>query len=97
MDIDEIFKEIETKKENKKSIEKDKTKEKSIYEDKTKNKDRSKHGEKSNKTDTDDSKYVMNKESRKFIDGLPIYSLEELNIGQGGDTEDCPFECDCCY
>ncbi|EGG04324.1 uncharacterized protein MELLADRAFT_64994 [Melampsora larici-populina 98AG31] len=46
-------------------------------------------------------------------DGLPIYSVEELNIGLGGasltnlsisisimillDTEACPFDCECCF
>ncbi|KAH9821663.1 hypothetical protein DFH28DRAFT_527791 [Melampsora americana] len=33
----------------------------------------------------------------KTDDGLPIYSVEELNIGLGGDTEACPFDCDCCF
>eukprot|EP00353_Schmidingerella_taraikaensis_P015038 CAMPEP_0185602012 /NCGR_PEP_ID=MMETSP0436-20130131/1485_1 /TAXON_ID=626734 ORGANISM="Favella taraikaensis, Strain Fe Narragansett Bay" /NCGR_SAMPLE_ID=MMETSP0436 /ASSEMBLY_ACC=CAM_ASM_000390 /LENGTH=116 /DNA_ID=CAMNT_0028232087 /DNA_START=17 /DNA_END=364 /DNA_ORIENTATION=+ len=29
---------------------------------------------------------------RKFTeDGLKVYSMEELNMGQGGDTADCPF------
>ncbi|KJP87633.1 hypothetical protein AK88_02661 [Plasmodium fragile] len=30
-------------------------------------------------------------------DGLPIYSMEELKMGQGGYTKDCPFECNCCF
>lgn len=30
-------------------------------------------------------------------DGWPIYTEEELKIGQGGDTELCPFDCDCCF
>ena len=30
-------------------------------------------------------------------DGLKIFSMAELKIGQGGDTEDCPFDCDCCF
>jgi hypothetical protein len=30
--------------------------------------------------------------------GLPIYSAKQLKIGQGaGDTELCPFDCDCCF
>ena len=38
------------------------------------------------------------KKSRKFTeDGLKIYTMEELKIGQGGNTEDCPFDCDCCF
>jgi hypothetical protein len=38
-----------------------------------------------------------NKGKRRKIDELDLYSTEELNIGKGGDTEDCPFDCKCCY
>ncbi|GAA5993474.1 hypothetical protein JCM11641_002669 [Rhodosporidiobolus odoratus] len=34
---------------------------------------------------------------RKTDDGLPIYDTAELRIGLGGDTELCPFDCDCCF
>jgi len=34
---------------------------------------------------------------RKTDDGLPIYDIKELNIGLGGDTELCPFDCQCCF
>ena len=34
---------------------------------------------------------------RKYVDGLPVYTVEELGIGKGGDTPDCPFDCDCCF
>ena len=38
------------------------------------------------------------KPQRKMTeDGLPVYKEDELNIGLGKDTEDCPFDCDCCY
>lgn len=37
------------------------------------------------------------KKSRKTEDGFKIYTKEELKIGLGGDTEDCPFDCTCCY
>ncbi|CAM9289778.1 unnamed protein product, partial [Discosporangium mesarthrocarpum] len=30
-------------------------------------------------------------------DGLPIYTWESLRIGQGGGTDLCPFDCDCCF
>ncbi len=30
-------------------------------------------------------------------EGLPIYSTEELNVGKGGSTAACPFECECCF
>ena len=34
---------------------------------------------------------------RTMDDGLPIYKEDELNIGLGKDTADCPFDCDCCF
>ena len=30
--------------------------------------------------------------SRKIVDGLPVYTEEDLNIGKGGNTPLCPFE-----
>lgn len=36
--------------------------------------------------------------SRRYdAEGLPIFSVEELDIGKGKDTADCPFDCDCCF
>ncbi|KXS13370.1 hypothetical protein M427DRAFT_156669 [Gonapodya prolifera JEL478] len=37
------------------------------------------------------------KSGRAKIDGLNLFQAEELNIGKGGDTPDCPFDCKCCY
>ncbi|GAA5960816.1 hypothetical protein JCM3765_000827 [Sporobolomyces pararoseus] len=34
---------------------------------------------------------------KKTEDGLPIYDTSELKIGLGGDTELCPFDCECCF
>lgn len=34
---------------------------------------------------------------KKTDDGFNIYSQDELRIGLGGDTADCPFDCKCCY
>mmetsp|Transcript_20748 Transcript_20748/g.62504 ORF Transcript_20748/g.62504 Transcript_20748/m.62504 type:complete len:176 (-) Transcript_20748:350-877(-) len=34
---------------------------------------------------------------RYDAEGLPIYSTEELAIGKGANTKDCPFDCDCCF
>ncbi|KAK9840437.1 hypothetical protein WJX74_009945 [Apatococcus lobatus] len=34
---------------------------------------------------------------RQDDEGLPIYSPEELNLGRGGETGDCPFDCSCCF
>jgi hypothetical protein len=30
-------------------------------------------------------------------EGWKVYTPEELNIGKGGDTPDCPFDCNCCF
>ncbi|KAL4162748.1 hypothetical protein PRNP1_003280 [Phytophthora ramorum] len=30
-------------------------------------------------------------------DGLAIYTESSLQIGKGGDTKDCPFDCWCCF
>lgn len=30
-------------------------------------------------------------------DGLPIYTEEQLQMGKGGGTALCPFDCDCCF
>ncbi|CAH0481592.1 unnamed protein product [Peronospora belbahrii] len=30
-------------------------------------------------------------------DGLPIYTETSLQIGKGGNTTDCPFDCWCCF
>ncbi|EOB12653.1 hypothetical protein NBO_386g0010 [Nosema bombycis CQ1] len=68
-----------------------------IFKDIEKNKKNTYKQTKTEDLDEDDLKYLTNKSDRKFIDGLPIYTVEELKIGKGGDTEDCPFDCDCCY
>jgi len=30
-------------------------------------------------------------------EGLPVYTADELNVGVGGDTDQCPFDCTCCF
>ena len=36
--------------------------------------------------------------NRRYTEeGWPIYSEEELNLGKGGETADCPFDCQCCF
>lgn len=34
---------------------------------------------------------------RNDEEGLPIYTTEELKVGAGGDTDNCPFDCECCF
>eukprot|EP01100_Stratorugosa_tubuloviscum_P010025 TRINITY_DN424_c3_g1_i2.p1 TRINITY_DN424_c3_g1~~TRINITY_DN424_c3_g1_i2.p1 ORF type:complete len:156 (+),score=49.44 TRINITY_DN424_c3_g1_i2:71-538(+) len=36
-------------------------------------------------------------QKRKIIGGLKIYTVDELNLGKGGNTPLCPFDCDCCF
>lgn len=52
------------------------------------------------KDKTEKEKYIsknVKNQNRKFTeDGLPIYTEKELGLGKGGDTELCPFDCDCC-
>ncbi|EPT27442.1 hypothetical protein TGPRC2_306195 [Toxoplasma gondii TgCatPRC2] len=33
----------------------------------------------------------------RTADGLRIYTEEELGIGKGGGTPECPFDCSCCF
>jgi len=33
----------------------------------------------------------------KTEDGFLIFGTDELNIGKGGETEQCPFDCNCCF
>ncbi|OAV94964.1 hypothetical protein PTTG_06944 [Puccinia triticina 1-1 BBBD Race 1] len=51
--------------------------------------------------DLDDEQERAFRDSRgtraKTEDGLVIYSVEELKIGLGQDTPDCPFDCQCCF
>jgi hypothetical protein len=37
------------------------------------------------------------KKDRKVYEGLKVYTMDELKIGQGGNTDLCPFDCDCCF
>jgi hypothetical protein len=55
---------------------------------------------KQEKTCEDDSFFDSRgklKATRFTDDGFPIFTAEQLNIGKGGDTPDCPFDCKCCY
>ncbi|KAJ1736478.1 hypothetical protein LPJ78_005629 [Coemansia sp. RSA 989] len=38
------------------------------------------------------------KNSKYTDDGLRVFYMEDLKIGQGeGDTDLCPFDCQCCF
>ena len=70
----------------KKVIKKDKSKDKATKPDKSQQMaEKPKNKDKSNKA------------ARFTEEGFKIYSAEELNIGKGGDTPDCPFDCNCCF
>lgn len=34
---------------------------------------------------------------RFMDDGTPIYSIEDIVSKTGGNTDECPFDCQCCY
>uniref|UniRef100_A0A061RCL0 DUF1764-domain-containing protein n=1 Tax=Tetraselmis sp. GSL018 TaxID=582737 RepID=A0A061RCL0_9CHLO len=34
---------------------------------------------------------------KRTEEGFPIYNEEELKLNKGGDTDLCPFDCDCCF
>ena len=46
------------------------------------------------KSSNSDSKGI-----RKTEDGLRIYTEDELGLNKpgAGETDDCPFDCDCCF
>eukprot|EP00915_Cephaloidophora_sp_WS-2016_P005710 GHVH01007571.1.p1 GENE.GHVH01007571.1~~GHVH01007571.1.p1 ORF type:complete len:168 (+),score=49.73 GHVH01007571.1:37-540(+) len=46
---------------------------------------------------TIDEELQLNSAGRKFVGGLAVYNEDELKIGRGGDTAECPFDCKCCY
>ncbi|KAF8981489.1 hypothetical protein BGZ46_002703 [Entomortierella lignicola] len=45
--------------------------------------------------DSDDE--LEKKGKRRTDDGLRLFDIHDLNIGKGGDTEKCPFDCECCF
>ena len=91
MDIDDIFKKVESKKkelkitsENDKKIQKLKEKKQNELNKKNRKKKIKKK---------DKKKKEINR-----IDGLRIYTRADLKLGNtGGDTPDCPFDCQCCF
>ncbi|KAI8050296.1 hypothetical protein BDF22DRAFT_696484, partial [Syncephalis plumigaleata] len=57
-------------------------------------------GEQSSKSAIDDDTFADTRgsqSSRYTEDGLPIYDAKILRIGEGGDTDQCPFDCECCF
>ncbi|KAI8641694.1 hypothetical protein BD408DRAFT_417766 [Parasitella parasitica] len=39
----------------------------------------------------------IKKTNRTTEDGYPLYDVKDLNIGNGLDTPECPFDCQCCF
>ncbi|KAI8082747.1 uncharacterized protein BX664DRAFT_338974 [Halteromyces radiatus] len=37
------------------------------------------------------------KAKRMTDDGYPLFDVKDLRIGEGKDTPDCPFDCQCCF
>merc|ERR1712048_253057 len=49
---------------------------------------------------SDDDEFLKNKNIRRFEDGLPVYTEEELKLQnrfKTNHTKLCPFDCDCCF
>lgn len=66
---------------------------------KIKEKEKEKRPKKVSKNDLEftDTRGLKSKARPLTADGLPIYTAEEMGIGTGGDTPDCPFDCQCCF
>jgi len=47
--------------------------------------------------DFTDSRGLKKKRRPTTAEGFPIYTATEMRVGQGGDTPDCPFDCQCCF
>ncbi|ORZ26484.1 hypothetical protein BCR41DRAFT_419990 [Lobosporangium transversale] len=45
--------------------------------------------------DSDDE--LEKKAKRRTDDGLRLFDIHDLNIGKGGGTDKCPFDCECCF
>ncbi|KAJ2381894.1 hypothetical protein H4S02_006005 [Coemansia sp. RSA 2611] len=46
----------------------------------------------------DDFADSRGKNTKYTEDGLRVYFMDDLRIGEGeGDTESCPFDCQCCF
>jgi hypothetical protein len=37
------------------------------------------------------------KQRKRTEEGFVIYHEDELKINEGGDTDLCPFDCQCCF
>ena len=60
-------------------------------------KDKKKSEVKEPKQEPESKKDAKPKAGRFTEEGFKIYTTDELNIGKGGDTADCPFDCNCCF
>ncbi|KAF9302871.1 hypothetical protein BGZ74_004710 [Mortierella antarctica] len=45
--------------------------------------------------DSDDE--LEKKGKRRTDDGLRLFDINDLGIGKGGNTDQCPFDCECCF
>ncbi|KAI9224717.1 hypothetical protein BC828DRAFT_412114 [Blastocladiella britannica] len=42
--------------------------------------------------------FLGKSDKKRFTeDGYPLFFMEDLMAQEGGDTEQCPFECECCF
>lgn len=47
--------------------------------------------------DFTDSRGLKKKRRPTTAEGFPIYTSIEMKVGLGGDTPECPFDCQCCF
>ncbi|EUR70134.1 hypothetical protein PFAG_03291 [Plasmodium falciparum Santa Lucia] len=91
--IEDIFSNKKVKENNNKKVKEDNNKK--IKEDnKLINKN---EANKKNNNKISNNKKKIESERLRTPDGLPIYSMDELNMGKGGYTKNCPFDCNCCF
>lgn len=92
-DIDQIFGQLKTKKEAAANALREKEEEQALL------KLLQRHSDKSENNSVALRTQASRDPKRRYTeDGLPIYTTEELGLSEkGGDTDLCPFDCQCCF
>eukprot|EP00761_Pharyngomonas_kirbyi_P000576 gb/GECH01000576.1/.p1 GENE.gb/GECH01000576.1/~~gb/GECH01000576.1/.p1 ORF type:complete len:166 (+),score=49.53 gb/GECH01000576.1/:1-498(+) len=103
-EIENIFGDLKTQKRNKTKIsksKKDKKKNKKALNDRQTTKISNQNKTNSSLQNKGDAfrDETANNQSTKHVNGLRIYTEEELglNNSDAGNTSDCPFDCNCCF
>ena len=92
-DIDEIFGQLKTKKEAAANALREKEEDQALLKLLQRHSDKSENNSVALRTQAN-----RDPKRRYTEDGLPIYTTEELGLSEkGGDTDLCPFDCQCCF